>query len=84
MFNSKVNVSILIVFLFGIFCFRVTHSVESIFTTPDVFITSKIKPTKDYESDRGNILHDSHELKKADNTLLDKCLKIFLGSLRRV
>ena len=28
-------------------------SAESIFTTPDVFVTSKIKPTKDYDSDRG-------------------------------
>ena len=50
---------------------------ESIFTTPDVFITSKIKPTKDYESDRGNVLHDSHELEKADNILSVKCSRIY-------
>ena len=79
MFNSKVNISILIVFLFGIFCFRVTYSVESIFTTPDVFITSKIKPTKDYESDRGNILHDSHELEKSRQYSIGQMLKDLPG-----
>ena len=79
MFNSKVNVSIFFVFLFGIFCFRVAHSVEAIFTTPDVFITSKIKPTKDYESDRGNILHDSHELEKSRKYSIGQMLKDLPG-----
>ena len=79
MFNSKVNVTIIFVFLIGIFCFRVTHSVEPIFTTPDVFITSKIKPTKDYESDRGNILHDSHELEKSRQYSIGQMLKDLPG-----
>ena len=79
MFNSKVNVTIFFVFLFGFFCFRVTHSVEPIFTTPDVFITSKIKPTKDYESDRGNILHDSHELEKSRQYSIGQMLKDLPG-----
>ena len=79
MFNSKVNVTIFFVFIFGIFCFRATHSVESIFTTPDVFITSKIKPTKDYESDRGNILHDSHELEKSRQYSIGQMLKDLPG-----
>ena len=35
---------------------------ESIFTAPDIFITSKIKPSKDFESDRGNILFESHDV----------------------
>tara|TARA_Y200000002_G_scaffold164239_2_gene135557 strand:- start:2153 stop:4117 length:1965 start_codon:yes stop_codon:yes gene_type:complete len=38
------------------------ENVESIFTAPNVFITSKIKPSKDFESDRGNILFESHNI----------------------
>ena len=71
--------SLFFLFIFGIFCFRVTHSVEPIFTTPDVFITSKIKPTKDYESDRGNILHDSHELEKSRQYSIGQMLKDLPG-----
>ena len=54
-------------------------SAESIFTTPDVFVTSKIKPTKDYDSDRGNILHDSHELEKSRKYSIGQMLKDLPG-----
>ena len=55
-------------------------SAESIFTTPDVFVTSKIKPTKkDYDSDRGNILHDSHELEKSRQYSIGQMLKDLPG-----
>ena len=54
-------------------------SAESIFTTPDVFVSSKIKPTKDYDSDRGNILHDSHELEKSRKYSIGQMLKDLPG-----
>ncbi len=38
------------------------ENLESIFVAPDIFITSKIKPSKDFESDRGNILFESHDV----------------------
>ena len=60
------------------------EKLESIFVAPDVFITSKIKPSTEYESDRGNILYDSHELEKADNTLLVRCSKIYQVLLHKV
>ena len=44
--------------------FTLANNLESIFVAPDVFITSKIKPTKNYESDRGNILFESHDVEK--------------------
>ncbi len=40
------------------------QKLESIFIAPDVFITSKIKPSQDFEGDRGNILFDYHSLDK--------------------
>ena len=79
MFNFKSPVLVLFIYLIGIFCFKIAHSIESIFTTPDVFITSKIKPTKDYESDRGNILHDSHELEKNRKYSIGQMLKDLPG-----
>ena len=68
-----------IVFFSIVLCFNKSFSVESIFTTPDVFITSKIKPTKDYESDRGNVLHDSHELEKSRKYSIGQMLKDLPG-----
>ena len=66
-------------FLILVFAANVNaEKLESIFVAPDVFITSKIKPSTEYESDRGNILHDSHELRKVENTLLVKCLRNYL------
>ena len=47
--------------------------IESIFVAPDVFVTSKIKPTKDFESDRGNILFEGHDIEKKENTRLVIC-----------
>ena len=38
------------------------EKLESIFIAPDVFISSKIKPTTEYESDRGNILFEGHDI----------------------
>ena len=40
------------------------NTLESLFTAPDVFVTSKIKPSTDFEGDRGNILFHSHNLEK--------------------
>ena len=39
-----------------------SEKLDTIFTAPDVFITSKILPTKDYESDRGNILFEGNDI----------------------
>ena len=68
----------LIMFFFVLLNNKVSISIESIFTTPDVFITSKIKPTKDFESDRG-ILHDSHELEKSRKYSIGQMLKDLPG-----
>ena len=38
------------------------EKLETIFTAPDVFITSKILPTKDYEGDRGNLLFEGNDI----------------------
>ena len=40
------------------------ENLESLFTAPDVFVTSKIKPATEFDGDRGNILFDSHDLEK--------------------
>ena len=40
------------------------EKLESIFVAPDVFVTSKIKPTKDFEAERGNILFEGHDIEK--------------------
>ena len=40
------------------------EKIESIFAAPDVFVTSKIKPSQNFEGDRGNILFDYYELEK--------------------
>ena len=37
---------------------------ENLFTAPDVFITLKVKPSLDFEGDRGNLLFDSDKLEK--------------------
>ena len=44
-----------------------------------VFITSKIKPSTEYESDRGNILYDSHELEKSRQYSIGQMLKDLPG-----
>ena len=45
---------------------------ETIFTAPNVFITSKIKPSQDFESDRGNILFESHNIEKNKHFIVNK------------
>ena len=40
------------------------ENLESLFTAPDVFVTSKIKPATEFDGDRGNILFESHDLEK--------------------
>ena len=40
----------------------VAEKLESIFVAPDVFVTSKIKPSTDFESERGNILFEGHDV----------------------
>ena len=66
-----------ILFVFTLILFFMKNSnadkLESIFITPDVFITSKIKPTSEYEGERGNILFEGHEIEKNENTRLVIC-----------
>ena len=40
------------------------EKLESIFVAPDIFITAKIKPSLDFEGDRGNLLFESHDVEK--------------------
>ena len=55
------------------------EKLESIFVAPDVFITSKIKPSTEYESDRGNILFDGHEIEKKRKYSIGDMLKDLPG-----
>ncbi len=52
--------TILLSATFGVYA----NNLDSLFVAPDVFITSKIKPTENFEGDRGNILFDSLDLQK--------------------
>ena len=78
MINSRLGIFAIAFFAITL-CFNKSFSLDNIFTTPDVFITSKIKPTKDYESDRGNVLHDSHELEKSRQYSIGQMLKDLPG-----
>ena len=40
------------------------ENTQTLFSAPDVFITSKIKPSTNFEGDRGNVLFESLELEK--------------------
>ena len=55
------------------------QSIDSIFTAPEVFITSKIKPTKDFEGDRGNILFSTGEVEKKRQYSIGGMLKDLPG-----
>ena len=59
-------IKLIIFSLFLIFYSKSTlaNNLESIFVAPNVFITSKVKPTENFESDRGNILFESHDVEK--------------------
>ena len=52
---------------------------ESIFIVPDVFVTSKIKPTTEYESERGNILFEGHDVEKRRKYSIGDMLKDLPG-----
>ena len=52
---------------------------ETIFTTPGVFITSKIKPSTEYESDRGNILFETHDIEVKRQYSIGNMLKDLPG-----
>ena len=53
--------------------------IESIFVAPDVFVTSKIKPSKDFESDRGNILFEGQDIEKKRKYSIGDMLKDLPG-----
>ncbi len=55
------------------------EKLESIFVAPDVFITSKIKPSKDFESDRGNILFETHNIEVKKQYSIGDMLKDLPG-----
>ena len=55
------------------------EKLESIFVAPDVFVTSKIKPTKDFESDRGNILFEGHDIETKRKYSIGDMLKDLPG-----
>ena len=78
MISSRLGIFAIAFFAITLY-FNKSLSLEPIFTTPDIFITSKIKPTKDYESDRGNVLHDSHELEKSRQYSIGQMLKDLPG-----
>ena len=52
---------------------------ESIFIVPDVFVTSNLKPTTEYESERGNILFEGHDVEKRRKYSIGDMLKDLPG-----
>ncbi|MCH1557495.1 MAG: TonB-dependent receptor [Flavobacteriaceae bacterium] len=52
---------------------------ESIFIVPNVFVTSKLKPTTEYESERGNILFEGHDVEKRRKYSIGDMLKDLPG-----
>ena len=52
---------------------------ESIFIVPDVFVTSKIKPTTEYVGERGNILFEGHDIEKKRKYSIGDMLKDLPG-----
>ncbi len=61
----------------AVFCFE--SSADSIFTAPDVFITSKIQPAENFEADRGNILFDGHKMEVKKKYSIGSMLKDLPG-----
>lgn len=55
------------------------ENLETIFVAPNVFITSKIKPSQDFEGDRGNLLFESHDLEKNKQYSIGDMLKDMPG-----
>ena len=56
-----------------------SEKLESIFITPDVFVTSKIKPTTEYDGERGNILFEGHQIEKKRKYSIGDMLKDLPG-----
>ena len=54
-------------------------NLESIFIVPDVFVTSKLKPTTEYESERGNILFEGHDVETKRKYSIGDMLKDLPG-----
>ncbi len=54
-------------------------NLESIFIVPDVFVTSKLKPTTEYESERGNILFEGHDVETRRKYSIGEMLKDLPG-----
>ena len=52
---------------------------ESIFIVPDVFVTSKLKPTTEYDGERGNILFEGHDVEKRRKYSIGDMLKDLPG-----
>ena len=59
--------------------FANAEKIESIFVAPEVFITSKIKPSDNYESDRGNILYEGHDIEISRQYSIGNMLKDLPG-----
>ena len=55
------------------------NKLESIFIVPDVFVTSKLKPTTEYEGERGNILFEGHDLETKRKYSIGDMLKDLPG-----
>ena len=60
-------------------CIVLADKLESIFIVPDVFVTSKLKPTKEYESERGNILFEGHDIEVSRQYSIGDMLKDLPG-----
>ena len=54
-------------------------NLESIFIVPDVFVTSKLKPTTEYESERGNILFEDNDVETRRKYSIGDMLKDLPG-----
>ncbi len=61
----KFYILLSVIIIFGVN--TTAKSIESIYTAPDVFVTSKIKPYVNFEGDRGNILFQTHDIEKKKN-----------------
>ncbi len=75
MIKNLFILSVIIMFSYAV----EAEKLESIFIAPDVFVTSKIKPTKDFESERGNIMFEGHEIEKKRKYSIGDMLKDLPG-----
>ena len=75
MIKNLFILSVIIMFSYAV----KAEKLESIFLAPDVFVTSKIKPSKDFQSERGNILFDGHDIEKKRKYSIGDMLKDLPG-----